>query len=123
VADFRVIFLAHRTAPDEFSVPRKTSGLQLSAPVIASLSVFLYRFSAVASLIVRDLDDRVVEALKALAARHKRSAEAEHRALLERALLKPRRKTFSQALKAMPDVGLDTDFERVEDEGSKHVFD
>lgn len=30
-----------------------------------------------ASLIVRDLDDRIVEALKSLAARHKRGAEAE----------------------------------------------
>jgi plasmid stability protein len=76
-----------------------------------------------ASLIVRDLDDRIVEALKALAARHKRSAEAEHRALLEQALLKPRRKTFAQALKEMPNVGRDTDFERMDDQGTRRVFD
>ena len=76
-----------------------------------------------ASLVVRNLDDRVVEALKKLAARHNRSAEAEHRALLEQALLKPRRKTFVQALKEMPNVGLDSDFERVDDEGAPRVFD
>ena len=76
-----------------------------------------------ASLIVRDLDDRIVEALKSLAARHKRSAEAEHRALLEQALFKPRRKTFAEALKQMPNVGLDTDFERMDDEAMRRVFD
>ena len=76
-----------------------------------------------ASLVVRNLDDRIVEALKALAARHKRSAEAEHRALLEQALLKPRRKTFVQVLKSMPNVGLDKDFERVDSEVAGRVFD
>ena len=76
-----------------------------------------------ASLVVRNLDRRIVEALKTLAARHKRSAEAEHRALLEKALLKPRRKTFAQALASMPDVGRDTDFERVDCETPALVFD
>ena len=76
-----------------------------------------------ASLIVRDLDDRIVEALKTRAARHNRSAEAEHRALLEQVLLKPRRKTFAQALREMPNVGRDEDFARVDDDGTPHVFD
>ena len=76
-----------------------------------------------ASLVVRNLDERIVEALKALAARHKRSAEAEHRALLEQALLKPRRKTFAEALRSMPNVGRDSDFERINDEGAGRVFD
>ena len=40
-----------------------------------------------AQLIVRNLDDRVVSALKARAARRGRSAEAEHRDILEHALL------------------------------------
>lgn len=36
-----------------------------------------------AQLIVRDLDDRIVAALKARAARNGRSTEAEHRRILE----------------------------------------
>jgi antitoxin FitA len=43
----------------------------------------------VATLVVRRLDDDLVQRLKARAARHGRSAEAEHRAILE-AALKPR---------------------------------
>lgn len=39
-----------------------------------------------AQLIVRDLDDGIVAALKARAARHGRSAEAEHRRILEATL-------------------------------------
>lgn len=38
-------------------------------------------------LLVRNLDPIIVSALKARAARHGRSAEAEHRDILERALL------------------------------------
>jgi plasmid stability protein len=38
-----------------------------------------------ASLIVRRLDEDLVRRLKARAAAHHRSAEAEHRAILERA--------------------------------------
>jgi plasmid stability protein len=40
-----------------------------------------------AQLTVRNLDDRVVRALKRRAADHGRSAEAEHREILRRALL------------------------------------
>ena len=40
-------------------------------------------------LVVRNLEDGVVDALKARAAAHGRSAEAEHRELLRRALLQP----------------------------------
>lgn len=43
-----------------------------------------------ASLIVRGLDDEVVRRLKERAASHNRSAEAEHRAILEQAL-RPKR--------------------------------
>ena len=76
-----------------------------------------------ANLIVRNLDQRVVDALKLRAARHGRSAEAEHRALLESLLLKPRARSFAEALAAMPDVGRDEDFERREDQAeSPHVF-
>ena len=76
-----------------------------------------------ANLVVRNLDQRVVDALKQRAARHGRSAEAEHRALLNELLLRPKGKSFAEALVAMPNVGRDEDFDRVEDEyGSDHVF-
>lgn len=76
-----------------------------------------------ANLVVRNLDQRIVDALKQRAAQHGRSAEAEHRALLEELLLKPKSKSFAEVLAAMPDVGRDEDFERVEDEvGKEDVF-
>jgi plasmid stability protein len=79
--------------------------------------------AAMANLVVRNLDPRIVDALKQRAARHGRSAEAEHRALLETLLLQPKGKSFAEALAAMPNVGQDEDFERIEDEVEHdHVF-
>jgi len=76
-----------------------------------------------ANLIVRNLNQNIVDALKQRAVRNGRSAEAEHRALLAESLLLPKRKSFADALAAMPDVGQDEDFERVEDQvGNGHVF-
>jgi len=76
-----------------------------------------------ANLVVRNLNENIVAALKQRAVRHGRSAEAEHRALLEDALLRPRAKSFAEVLAAMPDVGRDDDFERVEDSaGNNRVF-
>lgn len=76
-----------------------------------------------ASLVVRDLEQQIVDALKQRAARHGRSAEAEHRVLLEESLLRPKGKSFAEALAAMPNVGQDEDFERVEDDhGNDDVF-
>jgi antitoxin FitA len=82
------------------------------------------RWSAdMANLVVRNLDQRIVDALKQRAAQHGRSAEAEHRALLEALLLRPKGKSFAEALAAMPNVGQDEDFERVEDKaGNNDVF-
>ena len=57
-----------------------------------------------ANLVVRNLDQRIVDALKLRAAQHGRSAEAEHRALLETLLLRPRGKSFVEVLAAMPKV-------------------
>jgi plasmid stability protein len=65
-----------------------------------------------ATLIVRNLDPSVVDALKLRATRHGRSAEAEHRALLETALLKPGRRSLAEVLIAMPNAGRDEDFKR-----------
>lgn len=77
-----------------------------------------------ANLVVRNLDPRIVDALKQRAAQHGRSAEAEHRALLEAVLLRPKGRSFAEALAAMPNVGRDGDFERIEGEpNDNHVLD
>lgn len=62
-----------------------------------------------AQLIVRNIEDEVVEALKIRAARNGRSAEAEHRELLRDALLKRRLRTLKDHLLRMPDVGTDAE--------------
>lgn len=77
-----------------------------------------------ANLVVRNLDRRIVEALKQRAARHGRSAEAEHRAILEEVLMLPPKKSLAEVLSSMPHVGQDEDFARVEDgDKADHVFD
>lgn len=77
-----------------------------------------------ADLLVRGMDDELVRALKERAGINGRSAEAEHREILASALQRPRRKSFAQVLAAMPDVGLDTDFERAgASEKPSRVFD
>jgi len=65
-----------------------------------------------ASLLVRGIDEALVEALKARAFAHGCSAEAEHREILAAALRPPRKRHFAAVLAAMPDVGEDSDFER-----------
>ena len=71
-------------------------------------------------LIVRSVDDELIQALKMRAAQKGRSAEAEHREIL-REVLAPRRKrkSLKDALLDMPDVGEDADFERPRDLGRK----
>lgn len=77
-----------------------------------------------ASLVVRNLDPRIVDALKQRAARHGRSAEAEHRALLEELLLRPKGRSFAEVLAGMPNVGEDADFVRIDEPAARdHVFD
>lgn len=75
------------------------------------------------NLIVRSVDEGIVRSLKERAARHGRSMEAEHRALLAEVLAKPRRRTLAQVLAAMPNVGDDVDFARVKDDKAARVFD
>lgn len=65
-------------------------------------------------LLVRGIDESLVRSLQARAAAHGRSAEAEHRDILAAALLRPRRRSLAEVLAAMPDVGEDTDFARVQ---------
>jgi plasmid stability protein len=69
-----------------------------------------------AQLMVRNLPDGLVRALKQRAARHNRSAEQEHREILRDALRVTRRRTVAQALAAIPHVGLDSDFARSQDD-------
>jgi plasmid stability protein len=78
----------------------------------------------VADLLVRGVEDDLVRALKERAGINGRSAEAEHRAILASVLQRPRRKSFAQVLAAIPDVGVDADFERNDaKEIADRVFD
>ena len=65
-----------------------------------------------AQLMVRNLSDDVVKALKQRAAKHNRSAEQEHREILQTVLRGPRRRPLAEVLAAMPNVGEDEDFRR-----------
>lgn len=76
-----------------------------------------------ANLLVRNLDDPLVQALRERAAAHGRSMEAEHRAILAETLLRPTKRSFAEVLSLMPNVGRDEDFARVDDkETPAHVF-
>ncbi|MDP4738492.1 MAG: DNA-binding protein [Cyanobium sp. MAG_216] len=75
-------------------------------------------------LLVRGVDDDLVQALKKRAGAHGRSQEAELRAILAAALLSPPRRNLAQLLAAMPEVGLDADFQRQDDQATAaDVFD
>jgi plasmid stability protein len=65
-----------------------------------------------AQLMVRNLAADLVKALKQRAAKHNRSAEQEHREILQAALHGPRRRPLAEVLAAMPNVGEDQDFVR-----------
>jgi len=76
-----------------------------------------------ANLLVRNVEDEVVTALKARSGRHGISAEEEHRKILRAALLKPRKRSFAESLLAIPGVGTDKDFARTPDGSTDNVFD
>lgn len=73
----------------------------------------------VANLIVRNVDDAIAKALKVRASRHGVSAEAEHRLILEEALLKPKKRPLVDVLREIPPVGRDEDFERRQNDNDK----
>jgi antitoxin FitA len=75
-----------------------------------------------ANLIVRNVDERIVKALKVRAGKRGHSAEAEHREILAATLLKRRKKSFAEVLAAMPEGGEDADFARQQAEISRDVF-
>lgn len=64
------------------------------------------------SLTVRNLAPEIVRALRERAASNGHSVQAEHRKILEEALRRPKRRSFAEVLSSMPNVGLDSDFER-----------
>lgn len=65
-----------------------------------------------AQLMVRNLEEALVRALKKRAAKHNRSAEQEHREILKAALLGPKRRSLAEVLATIPNVGEDRDFAR-----------
>ena len=68
-----------------------------------------------AQLIVRNIEEEVVQALKERAVLHRRSAEAEHREILREALVAEPAEDPKAVLLDMPDVGEDSDFARIRD--------
>ncbi|MFK7857151.1 MAG: DNA-binding protein [Granulosicoccus sp.] len=74
-------------------------------------------------LLVRDVDSTLVAELKKRAVANGRSAESEHRFILEAALRGTNRLLLSEALLKIPNVGEDSDFERCDESGSADVFD
>jgi plasmid stability protein len=71
-----------------------------------------------AQLVVRNLDDELVLALKQRAATQGSSAEEMHRQILQAALRGPKRRSFADVLSTMPNVGEDADFERQQSTGA-----
>ena len=65
-----------------------------------------------AQLVVRNLPEELVRALKQRAAKRNRSAEQEHREILRAALRGVQRKPLADVLASMPNVGKDSDFAR-----------
>lgn len=63
------------------------------------------------NLVVRNVDESLVLALKQVAAAHGRSAEAEHREILRNVLQRPPRRPLAEVLASMPNVGEDQDFD------------
>lgn len=76
---------------------------------------------AMAQLVVRNLDESTVRALKERAAQNGRSAEEEHRDILRRALNVPSA-GFKAMLLSIPEVGEDSDFQRRDDLGRASPF-
>lgn len=70
-----------------------------------------------ANLLVRNLDEEIVMALKAHAGAQGISVEAAHRRILEHALRHPRPRSLVQVLAEMPDAGRDEDFARSLNDG------
>ena len=101
--------------------PEEASGTSLASPEDISTGAIIASVSDQGTknqLIEGNLEEDVVRELKLRAARHGRSAEAEHRDILRQALLpqKPKR-SLKDLLLAMPTEGTEEDFKREPDHG------
>lgn len=67
------------------------------------------------TLILNNVEQHIIDALEARAAAHGTTMEIEHRQILNEALLKLRKKSFAEAIKGIPAVGIDSDFSRIQD--------
>ena len=72
-----------------------------------------------ADLLVRGIDDALDQALKKRAGDHGRSQPAELRAILAAALLSPPGRNLAELLAVLPDVGVDADFQRQDDQADR----
>lgn len=69
-------------------------------------------------LLVRGIDDEIVERLKLRAAQNGNSAEEEHRRILREVLSADRSpRSLKDLLRGIPNLGEDADFERSSDRG------
>jgi antitoxin FitA len=96
------------------AIDRVSNRFDINAIMLLN-QLFTFTLSIMANLIVRNVDDAIANALKVQASQHGISAEAEHRRILQQALLRPKKKPFLEALSQIPDVGTDADFARVQD--------
>ncbi len=69
-----------------------------------------------ANLVVRDVDAKIVKALNAQAERLGVSVETEHRRILEATLIKPAKRSLAEVLRSIPNVGHDSNFQRIQDD-------
>jgi len=90
---------------------RDDSNVSVAAQITLSLQSSKLKEFAMPQLLVRNLSEDLVKALKLQAALNDRSAEQEHREILKAALAgKPARRSLADALAAIPNVGEDADF-------------
>jgi plasmid stability protein len=89
------------------------AGIAPGGRPVAIIDGIVDREVFIADLLVWGVDDAVAQALKARAGKNGRSAEAKHRAILASARARPRQRSFAEVLAAMPEVGLDADFKRL----------
>lgn len=74
------------------------------------------------SLLVREVDSTLVKALKERAVANGRSAEAEHRKILEAALKGTQRLSLAEALLKIPTGDDHGEFERQDEDGAADVL-
>ena len=72
-----------------------------------------------AILVVRNLENKIVNGLKKRDAQHGKYSEAEHRSILEETLLRTNKQSYAEAILSIPNVDHDKDFERIEETHGK----